>query len=138
SQLLSLAWSPGSKSGAFGYIATRAILWDAASGRDRATLDLGSIPGNLSWSPGGATVALARADGIQLWDAATGKRKQSNLNFVPMPEPTSSAALPTATPFNYNDYFNIQRVAWSRDWRNLATITGPSVWIWDFASGKQL
>jgi WD40 repeat protein len=138
----SLAWSPDSKTLAAGYMGNTPRLWDAATRQQRFTLSEGSslrdLPGNISWSPDGSLVALAGFNGVEIYDAATGQRKSSDLTFVPMPEPTAIKALATATPFNDYEYFNIQRVAWSPDWRNLATLTGGTIWVWDFARGRQL
>jgi WD40 repeat protein len=125
-----MAWSPEGKtmaatSGYFTYRAFEATwhgagnLWDAATGRIRATLSAATRP--IAWSPDGKTLATgSREQGVILWESVSGARR---------------GALPVER--------ELRALAWSPEGRRLATLErnperGESVTLWDVATRKPL
>ena len=94
-------------------------LWDAASGkpvsaplqghRERITA--------VAFSVDGKTLASA-ADGVQLWDAATGRMSGGRFN-------------PSGGQVS-----NMLSLAFSNDGRTLAVGTDNTLWLWDIAAAK--
>jgi WD40 repeat protein len=117
-------------------------LWDVASGKQQASLDVPQLARLrcLALSPDGRTLAAGCAGGaVILWDTAM--RRQRSLLFVRPQDrlywegcEITHKGLPLAPEFTTS----IQALAWSPDGKVLATASdnGP-VQLWDAASGQE-
>ncbi|HLJ96961.1 MAG TPA: WD40 repeat domain-containing protein, partial [Gemmataceae bacterium] len=104
-------------------------VWDAVSGRERRTLEVGSSSlTSVVFSPDGRLLAAAnvkRSGGIQLWDAATG---QEILHF----------AVERAPGAHFGSE-HITTLAFSPDGQRLASASWDQmVRLWDPATGKEV
>lgn len=84
------------------------MLWDTATGKQRATLKGG---GDGVFSPDGQTLATTKRNGTKLWDVATGKER------IPL----------------WGNWF----LAFSPDGKTLATASGGAVKLWDAMTGEK-
>src|SRR5262249_26739750 len=89
-------------------------LWDARTGEPCAVLDNGDLVKALAFSPDGSRLVSARQDRLQVWEVATGRRREE----IPLPAP------------------NILAVAFRPDGATLAALDGSGgATVFDAATG---
>ena len=123
-RVTSLAFSPDSKTLASGSEDKTVKLWDAATGKELATLKgHTSHVSAVAFSPDGKTLASGSYDKtVKLWDVATGKELPAPLK--------GDTGVVTALAFSPDG----KRLA-SGKWGNLR---GSEIKLWDMATGKEL
>ncbi len=139
-------------------------LWDAATGKERATL---KGAGRAAFSPDGKLLVTTKRNGIKLWDAATGRERAAFWNKWPLAFSPDSKTLVTVSDDKVGDgkvrlwdtATGTERIAlegvgvafldpddkvagmqavFSPDGKLLATQSRETVKLWDVETGKKL
>jgi WD40 repeat protein len=116
-QVLSVAFSPDSKTFASGGFDNVVTLWEVTSGKKQHTLEGHSnVVHSVAYSPDGRTIASGSWDKtVRLWDVATLKEKTTLKGHIE----------------------RVQAIAFAQDGKSLATCDGRSAKVWDLATGKE-
>lgn len=158
--IYSLAWSPaGNKIASSSYDGTVRI-WEAESGREEATLEVGSAVFTVAWSPDGGRVVTGDNDKrLGIWDPSSGKCQLTlvaqesviyGVDWSPDGRKIASGASDGTIYFwdaQSGDVLealeiggSIHRVAWAPDGRTLAVASwqagGGKVILWDVGAAK--
>jgi len=126
SSILSMSFSPDSRTLASGSFHTEVRMWDVDSGQYKTSLWGHTEPvESVSFSPDGRTLASASIDTVQLWDANTGQPKTTLIH-----ENTVNNVLfsPDARTLN--------SIAFSPDGQTLASASVDTVHLWDVNTGR--
>jgi WD40 repeat protein/serine/threonine protein kinase len=91
--ITAIAWSRDGKRLASASLDHSLRLWDAGSGHQEASFDLGSgWVGNVCFTPDGSALATAQADGFSVWDLA-GHKLAFKITSGEEPDQTDNASL---------------------------------------------